>query len=145
MLTTSFFLVENFSCTEREVQRNHQQKLPLLYYGRAFAVSEHPDRLRPCLEDYLHEPTALHRVDSDFVPLNTSVTTPILENLKLLGTEEEILNTRQSQWVFTFPCRKLIGTILYVNVCIRPTAVYAISMLAQFNNRPTFKALVRLA
>ena len=85
---------------------------------------------------------------ADVVSENTSVNTPMLENLNLLATEEKTLNAKQSQWVFTFPYRKLIGTILYVNVCTRPAVSYAISMLAQFNNRPTLKAckaLVRLA
>jgi hypothetical protein len=85
---------------------------------------------------------------AEWVPRNNSITTPMLENLNLIATEEETLNAKQSQWVFTFPYRKLVGTVLYLNVCTRPAISYAISMLAQFNNRPTFKsctALVRLA
>ena len=85
---------------------------------------------------------------AEWVPQNDSITTPMLENLNLIATEEETLNAKQSQFVFTFPYRKLVGTVLYLNVCTRPAISYAISMLAQFNNRPTLKAckaLVRLA
>ena len=85
---------------------------------------------------------------AEWVPQNDSITTPMLENLNLIATERETLNAKQSQFVFTFPYRKLVGTVLYLNVCTRPAISYAISMLAQFNNRPTLKAckaLVRLA
>ena len=47
-----------------------------------------------------------------------------------------------------FLIAKLIGCLLYVNVCTRPAISYSISMLAQFNNSPTYQAcqaLVRLA
>jgi hypothetical protein len=85
---------------------------------------------------------------AEWVPQNVSITTPMLENLNLIATEEENLNAKQSQWVFTFPYRKLVGTVLYLNVCTKPAISYAISILAQFNSQPTFKAcgaLVRLA
>jgi hypothetical protein len=42
----------------------------------------------------------------------------------------------------------LIGAIIYLNVCTRPAISYTISILAQFNVKPTFlacKALLRLA
>jgi hypothetical protein len=76
---------------------------------------------------------------AEWVPGNNSITTPMLENLTLflIATEEETLNAKQSQWVFTIPYRKLVGTVLYLNVCTRPAISYAISMLNQFNNRPT--------
>ena len=83
-----------------------------------------------------------------WVPQSALVNTPMLESLDLITTEEEFLSHAQSQWVSTFPYRKLVGTILYLNVCTRPAISYSISMLAQFNNKPTFKAckaLVRLA
>ena len=44
------------------------------------------------------------------------------------------------QYVAKFPYRKLIGIIIYLNVCIRPAISYAISILAQFNAKPTFLA-----
>ena len=82
------------------------------------------------------------------VPQNRLVNTPMLENLKLLATEEENLTREQSRYISTFPHHKLIGCLLYVNVCTRPAISYAISMLAQFNNSPTYQAcqvLVQLA
>ena len=47
---------------------------------------------------------------------NASVATPMLENLKLLTTEEEMLTEEQSQFVANFSYRQLIGANLYVNV-----------------------------
>ncbi len=82
------------------------------------------------------------------VPECPSVNTPMLENFKLITTEEETLTAEQSRFFLTFPFRQLIGATLNVNVCTRPAIYYAISMLAQFNNSPTHKAclaLVRLA
>ena len=53
---------------------------------------------------------------------------------------KSLTQSQQSRYVSTFPYRKLIGCLLYVNACTRP----AIS----FNNKPTYQvcqALVRLA
>jgi hypothetical protein len=82
------------------------------------------------------------------IPIDTSIRTPMQENLKLLATEEEMLTPRQLRYVENFPYRKLIGTIIYLNVCTRPCISYAISILAQFNAKPTFlacKSLIWLA
>ena len=46
------------------------------------------------------------------------------------------------------PYRKLIGAIIYLDVCNRPTISYTIFISAQFNAKPTFlacKALLRLS
>ena len=47
---------------------------------------------------------------------------------------------RQLQYVANFPYRNLIGVIIYLNVCTRPTISYAMAILAQFNAKPTFLA-----
>ena len=77
---------------------------------------------------------------SSVVAENASVATPMLENLKLLPTEEETLTEEQSQFVTNFPYRQLIIANLYVNVCTRPAISQAILVLAQFNNSPTLQA-----
>jgi len=74
------------------------------------------------------------------IPKDPSIRTPMQENLKLPATEEEMSTPRQLQYVANFPYRKLIGVIIYLNVCTRPTISYAISVLAQFNAKPTFLA-----
>ena len=82
------------------------------------------------------------------IPVDTSVVTPMQENLKLLATEEENVTEKQLQYVRNFPYRRMIGVIIYLNACTRPTVSYSISVLASFNSNPTFlacKALVRLA
>jgi hypothetical protein len=79
---------------------------------------------------------------------DTKVEIPMQENLKVRLQEEENLTPRQTAYVQQFPYRQLVGTILYLNICTRPTISYAISTLAKFNNTPTFtacKALIRLA
>ena len=96
-----------------------------------------------CQEDYID---GMFR-NFEF-PINTAVTTPMDDKLKLSASEEEILTAEQMQYVANFPYRQIIGAILYVNVCTRPAISYSISMLAQFVERPTFKAcsaLTRLA
>jgi hypothetical protein len=96
-----------------------------------------------CQKDYIE----MMFKDFTFSP-NESITTPIDEKLKLTATEEENLTQEQLHYVSLFPYRKVIGAILYVNVCTRPSISYAISTLAQFVVKPTFKAckaLVRLA
>ena len=72
------------------------------------------------------------------IPLNPSICTPVQENIKLPATEEESTTPLQLQNVANFPYRKLIGAIIYLNVSIRATISYAISILAQFNAKPTF-------
>ena len=100
---------------------------------------------------YLCQEHYIDAMNDEFIgifPKNRLVNTPMLEGLKLLATEEENLTREQSRYVSTFPYRKLIGCLLYVNVCTRPAISYSISMLAQFNNSPTYQAcqaLVRLA
>ena len=74
------------------------------------------------------------------IPKDPSIRTPMQENLKLPAIEEENSTPRQLQYVASFPYRKLIGIIIYLNVCTRPTISYAISILAQFNAKPTFLA-----
>ena len=96
-----------------------------------------------CQEDYIET------MFKDFAFLkNESITTPMDDKVKLIASEEENLDWEQLQYVSKFPYRKAIGAILYVNVCTRPAISYAISTLAQFVEKPTFKAckaLVRLA
>jgi hypothetical protein len=91
----------------------------------------------------------IYKMNLEFgIPFDPSVDTPMKSNLKLLATEEENVTPKQLQYVQNFPYRKLIGVIIYLNVCTRPTVSYAISILASFNSNPTFlacKALVRLA
>ena len=98
---------------------------------------------------YLGQSRYIEEMIAQFdIPLDKSVRTPMQENLKLLATEEESLSPKQSQYVHKFPYRQLVGAIIYLNVCTRPTVSYAISILAQFNSSPTFlaiKALLRLA
>ena len=72
------------------------------------------------------------------IPKDPSIRTPMQENLKLPALEEETSTPRQLHYVANFPYRKLIGVIIYLNVCTRPTISYAISILAQFNAKPTF-------
>jgi hypothetical protein len=82
------------------------------------------------------------------IPEDSSIVIPMQENLKLLSTEEENTTPRQLRYVARFPYRKLIGAIIYLNVCTRPAISYAISILSQFNANPTFlacKALLWLA
>jgi hypothetical protein len=82
------------------------------------------------------------------ISIDTSIRSPMQENLKLLATEEESVTPKQLQYAGKFPYRQLIGAILYLNMCTRPDISYAVSILAQFNVKPTFlacKALVRLA
>ena len=74
------------------------------------------------------------------IPTDPSIRAPMQENLKLSATEEESTTPRQLQYFAKFPYRKLIGAIIYLNVCTRPTISYAISILAQFNAKPTFLA-----
>lgn len=82
---------------------------------------------------YLGQQRFIEEMIREFcIPVDTSVVTPMQENLKLLATEEEMLNPRQLQYVKKFPYRKLVGVIIYLNVCTRPTVSYAISILAQF-------------
>ena len=94
-----------------------------------------------CQENYID---AMVQNFSHVVAENSSVITPMLENLKLLTTEEEMLTTEQSQFVTTFPYRQLIGANLYVNVCTRPAISQAVSVLAQFSNSPTLQACLAL-
>ena len=61
--------------------------------------------------------------------------------------EETDLTEKQIQFVANFPYQKIIGCVLYVNVCTMPTISYAVSVLSQFNKSSTFlacKAVVRL-
>ena len=74
------------------------------------------------------------------IPTNPSIRTPMQENLKLSATEEENTTPRQLQYVANFPYRKLIGAVIYLNVCNRPTISYDISILDQVNAKPTFLA-----
>ena len=74
------------------------------------------------------------------IPKDPSIRTPMQENLKLPALEEESSTPRQLHYVAKFPYRKFIGVIIYLNVCTRPTISYAISILAQFNAKPTFLA-----
>jgi hypothetical protein len=98
---------------------------------------------------YMSQEKYIEELISTFgIPIDTSISTPMQENLKLLASEEENTTPRQMQYVSKFPYRKLIGAIIYLNVCTRPAISYAISILSQFNASPTFlacKALVRLA
>jgi hypothetical protein len=98
---------------------------------------------------YLSQTRYIEEMIAQFeIPTDPSVHIPMQENLKLLAAEEESATTKQLQYAEKFPYRKLIGAIIYLNVCTRPAISYAISILAQFNAKPTFlacKALVRLA
>ena len=80
-----------------------------------------------CQEMYID---AMVKNFSHIVVENASVATPMLENLKLFTTEEEMLTEEQSQYIANFPYRQLIGANLYVNVCTRPAISQAISVLA---------------
>ena len=64
------------------------------------------------------------------IPKDPSIRTLTQENLKPPVLEEESSTTRQLQYVANFPYRKLIGVIIYLNVCTQPTISYAISILA---------------
>ena len=81
------------------------------------------------------------------IPTNEDVDTPMQQNLHLDMEEEE--NATNSQLIFAkhFPYRQLIGALIYLNVCTRPSISFAVSFLAKFNSSPTFlscKALIRL-
>ncbi len=71
------------------------------------------------------------------IPPDTTIWTPMQENIKLVAAEEENATAKQLHYAAN---RKLIGAIIYLNVCTRPTISYAISILAQFNVKPTFLA-----
>ena len=75
------------------------------------------------------------------IPIDESILIPMQENLKLLAVEEEEeLTEKQQQYVKRFPYRNLVGAIIYLNICTRPAISYSISILAKFNNSPTFRA-----
>ena len=75
------------------------------------------------------------------IPVDESILIPMQENLKLLAVEEEEeLTEKQQQYVKRFPYRNLVGAIIYLNICTRPAISYSISILAKFNNSPTFRA-----
>jgi hypothetical protein len=74
------------------------------------------------------------------IPRDPSIRTPMQENFKLPTTEEENTTPKQLQYAAKFPYRKLICAIIYLNICTRPSISYAISILAQFNAKPTFLA-----
>jgi len=79
---------------------------------------------------------------------DTSVDTPMQENLRLSPEEESDLTDKQIKFVTEFEYQRLIGCLLYLNVCTMPQISYAVSTLSQFNKSPTFlacKAVVRLA
>ena len=94
-----------------------------------------------CQENYID---AMVQNFSHVVAENSSVITPMLENLKLLTTEEEMLTAEQSQFVVTLLYCQLIGANLYGNVYTRPAISQAVSVLAQFNNSPTLQACLAL-
>ena len=98
---------------------------------------------------YLCQSDYIEMMFSDFsFVVNASITTPMDDKLKLTAPEEESLTAEQLHYVSSFPYRKVIGAILYVNVCTRPSISYAISSLAQFVVKLTYKAckaLERLA
>jgi hypothetical protein len=98
---------------------------------------------------YLSQEKYIEQLIADFeIPSDAAIRTPMQENLKLLAAEEENATSKQLQYVAKFPYRKLVGAIIYLNVCTRPAISYTISILAQFNSQPTFlacKALLRLA
>ena len=80
--------------------------------------------------------------------MNEAITTPMDDKLKLSASEEESLTAEQMQYVASFPYCQIIGAVLYVNVCSRPAISHYVSTLAQFVEKPTFKAckaLTRLA
>jgi hypothetical protein len=82
------------------------------------------------------------------IQADPKIKTPMQENLKVRLQEEENLTSRQLLYVQHFPYRQFVGTIIYLNICTRPTISYSISVLAKFNSKPTFtacKALIRVA
>jgi hypothetical protein len=77
---------------------------------------------------------------------DATVDTPMQENLKLPAEEESGVTQKQLDFVSNFPYQRIVGCILYVNICTMPTLSYAVSTLSQFNKNPTFlacKALIR--
>jgi hypothetical protein len=78
---------------------------------------------------YMSQERYIEELISTFgIPSDTSISTPMQENLKLLASEEENTTPRQMQYVSKFPYRKLIGAIIYLNVCTHPAISYAISI-----------------
>ena len=78
---------------------------------------------------------------------DSSVQTPFTENLRILSTERDNLTQAQRAYVRNFPFRKLIGVVLYCNICSMPGISYAVSNLAKFTSHPVFdacKELIRL-
>ncbi|KAG5869386.1 hypothetical protein JTB14_001250 [Gonioctena quinquepunctata] len=62
---------------------------------------------------------------SEFKP----ILTPMCLNTKLVKpTEEDVLSDDKYQF------RRLIGSLMYLNVCTRPDIAFACSQLSQFNS-----------
>ena len=81
------------------------------------------------------------------ITIDSSIASPCTEGLRISPVEREDTTPQQLDYVANFPYRKLIGAILYVNMCTMPGISYIVSALAKFNQNPVFdacKELIRL-
>ncbi len=81
------------------------------------------------------------------LPKDSSVQTPLTENLRILSTECDKLTQAQRAYIRNSPFRKLIGVVLYCNICTMPGISYAVSNLAKFTSNSVYdecKELIRL-
>ncbi len=81
------------------------------------------------------------------LPRDPSVQTQFTENLQIRSIERDDITPAQRAYVRKFPYKKLIGVVLYCNICTMPGISYAVSSLANFTSNPVFdecKELIRL-
>ncbi len=97
---------------------------------------------------YMFQATYVEAFHESFqLPRDPSVQTPFTENLRIRSTERDDITPAQRAYVHNFPYKKLIGVVLYCNICTMPGISYAVSSLAKFTSNPVFdacKELIRL-
>jgi hypothetical protein len=82
------------------------------------------------------------------LPVTPKVMTPLQDGFKINIAEEEIGGAQSSDdYVARFPYLEMLGSLLFLAVCTRPTIAYAIGYLARFSksyNREACRALERV-
>jgi hypothetical protein len=85
------------------------------------------------------------------IPLRSDIHSPMLENFKIVITEEELANglgkNSSDNYVKNFPYQELLGSLLFLAVCTRPILAYPISYLAKFAqkyNKQACNGLIRM-
>lgn len=82
------------------------------------------------------------------LPVMSNIKTPLQDGFRINITEEEIGGDQSSDaYVASFPYLELLGSLLFLAVCTRPTIAYAVGYLARFSksyNRTACRALERV-